>query len=172
MLSIDLFQKRIANISVGSSTVRGQPKRTVKIAREYLKSINLRDFSRINNEEEFNHLLDVHTNKLREELPSKSWGIARKILNLFLFQTSHDIFLNRRYSLDKLIPYLEVPLDNPNAKKLKIFAGLDGVKLEWKNIYSLEPEISAKFQKYAKNYAIKTYQCERCYLDIYWWRSE
>ena len=171
MLSIDLIQKRIANISVGSSTVRGQPEGTVKVAREYLQSIDLKNFFNITNENQFNDLLDKHTNLLKERIPSKSWGISRKVINIFLFQSTHDIFLNKEYSLNKVIPYLEIPLDNPNAKKLKEFAGSD-VKLEWKNIYSLEPEMSVKFQKYAKNYAIKTYQCERCYLDIYWWRSE
>ena len=166
----DLIQKRIANISVGPSTVRGQPRGTVNIARNYLQSINLKDFSNVS-KDQFRTVLDEHTEKLKNELPSQSWGIARKVLNIFLFQATHDIILNRKYTFDKIIAFLEVPLDNPNAKKLKGFAKLHSINLDWKNIYSLRPEVSKEFQEYARQYASQK-ECERCYLDLYWWRSE
>ena len=171
---INLIQERIANISVGSSTVRGQPKKTKEIVINYLKkSINLNEFSDIKDESQFKILLDNHTDSLKEQIPSKSWGITRKVLNIFLFQVSHDIFLNKKYGLDKIIPYLELPLDNPNAKKLKEeFAKSEGKKLDWKNIKSLKPNVNKEFQEYAQRYAKKEYNCERCYLDVYWWRSE
>jgi hypothetical protein len=166
---IALVQKRIANISVGSSTVRGQPKGTVTIARNYLQSINLKDFSN-GSEDQFRRVLDEHTEKLRTELPSRSWGIARKVLNIFLFQATHDVILNRTYTFDKIIAYLEVPLDNPNAKKLKGKAKSEGKTLNWKNIYSLNPDASKEFQDIARQCASqKGY--ERCYLDLDWWRS-
>ena len=166
----DLIQKRTANISVGSSTVRGQPKDTVKNARNYLKKINLKNFSNVN-EHQFRTVLDEHTEKLKNELPSHSWGIARKVLNIFLFQVTHNIILNKKYTFDNIIAFLEVPLDNPNAKKIKGFAKLHGKNLDWKNIYSLRPEVSKEYQKYARQYASQK-ECERCYLDLYWWRSE
>ena len=169
-IPIDPIQKRIANNSVGTSTVRGQPKGTVTIARTFLKSVNLKDFSDAS-EDQFRTVLDAYTSKLKNELPSHSWGIARKVLNIFLFQAAHDIFLNRYYALDKIICYLEVPLDNPNAKKLKKIAKLKGKNLDWKNIYSLAPETSIQFQECARKYAYDKYNCERCYLDIFWWRS-
>lgn len=172
MPPIDIVQKRIVNISVGTSTVRGQPEGTVITARKYLQYVNLKDFSEIINEDGFKGLLDKHTQLLKERLPSKSWGIARKVMNIFLFQATHDIILNRNYTLDKIIPYLELPLDNPNAKRLKKFAKSEGITLEWRNIYSLQPEVSITFQNYAKQYAQEKYNCERCYLDVYWWRSE
>jgi hypothetical protein len=168
---IDLIQKRIANISVGTSTVRGQPKGTVTIARKYLQSVNLKDFSE-GSEDHFRTVLDTNTDKMKHELPSNSWGIARKVLNIFLFQAAHDVFLNRNYSLDKIIRYLEVPLDNPNAKKLKEIVKSKGENLDWTNIYSLAPETSSQFQEYARKYAYEKYNCERCYLDIFWWRSD
>ena len=49
---IDLIQRRIANISVGSSTVRGQnTENTVTIARKYLQLVNLKDFSDANEDQ-------------------------------------------------------------------------------------------------------------------------
>ena len=165
----ELIQKRIANISVGPSTVRRQPRGTVNIARNYLQSINLKYFSNVS-EDRFRTVLDEHTEKLKNKLPSHSWGIARKVLNIFLFQATHDIILNRKYTFDKIIAFLEVPLDNPNAEKLKGFAKLDGINLVWKNIHSLRPEVSKEFQEYARQYASQK-ECERCYLDLYWWRS-
>lgn len=172
MPPIDLIQKRIVNISVSSSTVRGQPKGTVKITRNYLGSIDLQSFSEIHDETQFNLLLDKHTESLKEQIPSKSWGISRKVLNIFLFQASHDIILNRKYGLDCIISFLELPLDNPNAKRLVKYAKQVNKRLNWNNIYSLQPETSNLFQDFAKKYAQDNYHCERCYLDVYWWRSE
>jgi len=174
MPPIELIQKRIANISVGPSTVRRQPEGTAAIARKYLwQPIVIKHFSKVKNEKDFKNRLNTHTSKLKDKLPSKSWGIARKVLNLFLFQAVQDINLNKKYALDKLINYLELPLDNTNGKNLKEFAKkIDGGNLEWKNISSLTPEINEQFQEYAKRCANWTYKCARCYLDVYWWRSE
>ena len=172
MLPLKLVQRRIANISVGASTVRGQPKGTVNIARNYLKSLNLQEFSQSTDEEEFKTLLNKHTQVLKEKLPSKSWGIARKVLNIFLFQATHDILIYKYWSLNRIIPHLELTLDGPNAMRLKKFAKKEGIKLHWDNIYSLKPEVNEEFQAYAKRCAISECNCEKCYLDIYWWRSE
>ena len=172
MIPIDLVQRRIANISVGNSTVRGQPKGTVATARDYFASVDLAEFSRIINEDGFGKILDKHTKLLQKKLPSHSWGISRKVLNICLFQATHDILLNKKYSLDAVIPYLELPLDNPNGKKLRKLARAEGIKLHWTNIKSLEPEMSAKLQAYAKKHARSEHQCERCYLDVLWWRSD
>ncbi|MBI2575207.1 hypothetical protein HYV82_04970 [Candidatus Woesearchaeota archaeon] len=169
---ICLVQKRIANICVGASTVRGQPKRTVDEARKYLKSIKLEEFSTSGDESQFKVLLDNHTGLLKEKFPSKSWGMSRKVLNIFLFQASHDILLNRHYALDGIIPYLELPLDNPNAQRLVKFAKSKNVELEWKNIRSLKPETNEQFQEVAKRCAHDEIQWDRCYLEVCWWRSE
>jgi len=165
-----LTQRRVANISAGASTLRGQPKDSVSIAIKNLQSINLKNFSDVTSDQ-FEKLLDEHVEKLRKEPPSKSWDIARKVLNIFLFQATHDIILNKNYNFKKIIPYLEVPLDNKNAKKLKKLAKKEGKRLSWKNIKSLNPEINAEFQGYAKTICISK-KVERCYLDLLWWRSK
>ena len=152
--------------------MRGQPEGTIATARKYLQSINLRDFSDVASEDQFRNLLDEHTKKLRDELKSKSWGMARKVLNIFLFQAVEHTLLNRNYALDKIIKYLELPLDNPNAKRLRKAAKKDErINLAWKNIKSLSPSTSMQFQEYARRHAYEKHNCERCYLEIYWWRS-
>jgi hypothetical protein len=170
---IDLIQRRIANISVGPSTVRGKGREGTKaIVTKYLgESINLKDFSNADSES-FQKRLDDYTEELENKIPSHEWGLARKVLNIFLLEAAHNIFLNKNYNLDKIISYLEVPLDNPNAKKLKNYAKSDGIDLEWTNIYSLDPKSSMQFQRYARQYASREHNCERCYLDLYWWRGK
>ena len=99
--------------------------------------------------------------------------MARKVLNIFLFQAVEHIVLNKNYTLDKIIKYLELPLDNHNAKKLREFAKQDdNINLRWTNIKSLKPATSMKFQKYARQYALRKKNCERIYLEVYWWRSD
>ena len=187
---IDKAKERIAKTSVGASTVRGQTKGTVAEARKYLiKNINLEDFV---NPDNFQNMLDKHTEILFEKLKNlyesaeknkkrnpPSWGLARKVLNIFLFEAAHNTILNRKYNLEeKIIPYLEVPLDYKNAERLKKHASDEDIELRWTNIKSLNDESSiqeyAKFQEYAKKCALREeYNCKhRCYLELYWFRRD
>jgi len=165
------FQKRIADISIGNTTLRKQGKGATKVAIDYLKKLPLNKLSNIN-EGEFVRLLDEFTTSLQTKIPNNSWGAARKAINIFLFQASCDLHLVQEYQLDKIIPYLELPLDNPNAERLKKEAKKEGIKLKWKNIKGLTPEENKELQKYALKYAKEKHNCERCYLDLIFWRSE
>lgn len=171
MIPINLVQNRIANTSVGPSTLRGQPKGSVKKAINFLKIMSLNDYFNIHKEDEFLSNLNRQTNLLKNELPSQSWGFARKIINIFLLQATHDIYFGNGYNLKKIIPFLEVPLDNPNAKKLREFAKSTGIKLSWSNIKNLSKEDSDSLQIFAQKIAKEKYSCERCYLDYYFWRE-
>ncbi|KHO45518.1 MAG: hypothetical protein QS98_C0010G0044 [archaeon GW2011_AR3] len=170
MVPLALMQNRIANISISPSTLRGQPKGSVKIAIDFLQNMNLQELTNIKSEVEFISWLDSKTHSLMELLPSKSWGMARKSLNIFLFQVVHDIFLSDKNNLRNLIPYLELTLDNPNAKKLMNKAKEEGIKLNWSNINNLQRENSDSIQIFARKLAKEQYTCDRCYLDLYFWR--
>jgi len=169
--SIDKVQKRMANISIGPSTLRGQPKGTIKIAREFLMNFNLNIFNEINSEDDFLNKLDEQTRLLQEKIPSKSWGISRKALNLFLFQSAHDIYLCEKYNLKRLIPFFEVVLDNPNSKRILAIAEGEGIFLIWRNIKSLKKDENYQIQNFAKKIASER-NYERCYLDLDFWRGE
>jgi len=163
------FQNYIAHISIGPSTLRGHKKGTMKNVINSLKEIPLNKLSKINNEEKFIEWLNKQTEKLVCKLPGKSWGTARKTINVFLFHACHNVWLARNYQLRKIIPYLELTLDNYNAKKLKKYAEKEGIELKWKSIKCLTAEENEKFQKYARKYAKERYNLERCYLDVIFW---
>ncbi|MDA2915999.1 hypothetical protein MYX64_04030 [Nitrospinae bacterium AH_259_B05_G02_I21] len=171
MPNINLIQKRIANLSIGSSTLRGQGRNAGRIAISYLKNMDLGEFSNINNELELMNKLNTHTKSLKKQLPNRSWGAARKAVNIFLFQVVHDIYLSEAYNLKDIIAFLEVPLDNPNAIRLVKEARNRNLKLHWRNIKNLNKEDSDRLQEFAKQYAKDKYSCERCYLDLYFWRE-
>jgi len=158
-------------MAVGSSTLRGQPKGSVKTAIDFLCQIDLNIFKNIKSEALFADTLNHQTDLLKELLPSKSWGFARKVLNIFLFQVTHDIYLSDKYNLKKLIPFLEVALDNPNAKKLLKRAKKRSCKFYWRNIKSLMKEENSEIQEFAKKIAREEFGVERCYLDLYFWRE-
>ncbi len=173
MIPIKKVQERTANISVGPSTVRGQETGTVEKARTFFKKLNLNIFSNVRNEADFLKKLDKQTDLLKSKLPKGKWGFARKTLNIFLFQAAHDIYLSKEYGLRKLVKFLELPLDNPNAKILKK-KNKNGKKLNWKNIKSLEKKDSDEFQNVAKEIARnKKYKnCKRCELEFHFYKQE
>jgi hypothetical protein len=167
---VKLIQKRIANTSVGASTVRGQPKNTAQNIRIFLKNIDVFQFSQINQEQEFQYILNQLTNNLIEKMPNGNFGFARKCLNIFLFEICHNTVLVKKYGLDKIIPYLEVPLDNPNEKKLRKEAK-EQKNWNWSSIKKLEFQDSEKIQAFAKKYMKKEHGFERVYFDLINWRN-
>ncbi len=171
-ISIDSFQRRLANISIGITTLRGQGKGAKEAAINYLKGLPLKEFSNVNSMKQFIELLDKFTNELKDKLPNKSWGAARKAINIFLLQSSYHSYISKEYNLEGIIPYLELPLDNPNAKRLISLAQKKDIKLDWKNIRELTPEYSRKIQDFALKLAKEKYNCPRGHLDVIFWRSE
>jgi hypothetical protein len=161
------FQNYIAHTSVGPSTIRGQKRGTKEIVINYLKKLNLGKLSKINDEKDFTDWLNHHTNTLAEKL-RKNWGVARKAINLFLFHASHNLYLQQGYRLRKIIKYLELPLDNYNAKRLKEYAREKQITLKWKSIKSLTRKENKKFQEIAREYA-KEKGMYRCHLDLIFW---
>ncbi|MDI6859344.1 MAG: hypothetical protein QMC85_02490 [Methanocellales archaeon] len=85
--NIKVIQKRVANISIGASTLRGQGALgIVENARKFLAKLDLREFKDIS-ERQFSNRLEKYTNKLMEQFPEgakNNWGAARKAINVFL----------------------------------------------------------------------------------------
>lgn len=63
-----------------------------------------------------------------------------------------------------------MPLDNPNGKRLVTEAKKKKKTLTWTSIKNLKKRDSKDMQEFAKELAEKEHNCERCYLDVYWWR--
>ena len=163
------MKKYVAYTSVGASTVRGQktPGLVSKL-RQLLANVDLGKFARVK-KSEFISLLDAETDAIRRRMPAGTqyWGIARKVLNIFLRGALYNIYLRQKFSLAPLEYLLEIPLDS------LIVAGIKdrspGRSLpRWKGVKHLTEEASAVFQKRALEIASEQ-KLPRVHLDIYLW---
>jgi len=143
----------------------------VKKAREYLMGLDLGEFKDIS-ERQFNNLLKKHTEKLRERFPEgakKNWGAARKAINCFLEDAFYNRFLAKRYNLDRLEDFLELPLDSNTIRRLKEYAGRGNLP-RWRGIKNLKPEDNKRFQECAKELANRE-RTSRIHRDLEFWRG-
>lgn len=173
--------RRLSIISVDSSSLRNQgAPGIIKSARDYFyNSISLDSyFEKLSNPDKFRHFLDNHTNQLLDLFPStgKSWGAARKGLNLFLRDVVYNKFFSDHYGLpsdykkfNETVKYLEVPLDSFVA--IGIFNDAKGILPKWISIKKLTREISDLYQIEAQKIAEEE-QTARVNLDLKYWRQE
>jgi hypothetical protein len=168
---IKLVHKRVASVAVAASTVRGMgPKGTAAQARSFLARVNLKRFV-VASEKEFARVLELTTQSFCRALPKAvgHWGLARKLLNIFLRDAAHNRVLNRKFGLAKIERWMEVPLDSHVGKQLR--AVPEGRHLPaWKTVVGLQPEVSEKFQIAASRLA-KAKGLARVDLDICLWRK-
>ncbi len=166
---IKIIQSRAARIAVGPSAVRGHGNAGVsKAARAHLRSIDLSPFG-TKNERKFRTALDAATENLKRSLPkgAQTWGLARKVLNIFLRDCAYTIYLTEAYDLLLAKKYYEIPLDSITAKELKRAVGHGGLP-PWPGVKHVTPELSAEYQIAALQEAEKK-DVERMHLDAYWW---
>jgi hypothetical protein len=164
------LQRRIANTSVGPSTVRGMgPRGTVEAARRHLVGVELRTFA-LASEQEFVERLDFETDRLMRKLPGEAsrWGIARKLLNIFLRGATYNRFLCGAYDLPCAEPWLEVPLDSHVATGLREEDGGKALP-PWRTVKDLDPVVSRQYQDFAAVVA-KQKGIVRVHLDLLYWR--
>jgi hypothetical protein len=170
------YIRKIAETSIGISTLRGHPKNTISTTRSYLKKLTLDDFQ-CTNVKDFNAVLDKHTIRLSKQIKKLDyrfafWGSARKALNLFLGNAAYHAILRKEYRLDRIEKYLEVPLDKQVANGLITLAEERDIILpKWKTIKGLLPDESNLYQSFANSYA-KELGCTRIQLDLLLWRKE
>lgn len=170
------YISRIAETSIGASTLRGHPKRTIEKVRDYLKTIKLEEFQ-CSTSEDFGRVLDKHTTVLSKKIKtvdpkSEYWGSARKALNLFLGSAAYHAVLRKEYRLDKIEPFMEVPLDRQVAEHLIECATKRSKTLpKWKTIKDLIIDDSNVYQDFALILA-KEKECTRLQLDVLMWRNK
>ena len=168
------YVSRIAETSIGASTLRGHPTGTIQTVRDYLKTIKLEEFQ-CKTYDDFGKVLDKHTTVLSKKIKafdpkSEYWGSARKALNLFLGNAAYHAVLRKEYRLDQIEKFFEVPLDNQVANKLISLAGEKDVLPKWKTIKGLTPENSKLYQGFADKYAKKK-GYTRIQLDTIFWQN-
>ena len=161
-------QSRAARVAVGPSTVRGRGNAgTVLAARRFLGQVDLAEFGV--GPDEFRTVLDRETRALRAALPrgARHWGIARKLLNIFLRDSLYTVYLASAYKLDRAEAALELPLDSITARKLKNL-GSRGALPTWPGVKYLDREVSDRFQEAASVEAARR-RVARVHLDAIWW---
>ena len=176
---ISAMHRRIAQVAIGSSSLRNQgAPGVVECCREYMyEQIDLKLFVRaLAKEKTFQRWLDKHTIALVAKLPkhAKRWGAARKAINLFLRDVCYNTLLAQHIGLpnnvlpfNKAIQWLELPLDKDVAKGLrKEYSTLP----KWPGIRYVKPEISEEYQTAALDWA-KKQRTARVHLDLALWRS-
>jgi hypothetical protein len=161
-------QQRCARIAVSASATRRQGKGTVKAARKFLKDLPLRQYG-TKDARKFRARIDKATNALEHALPSRSrsWGLARKLLNIFLRDAMYTTYLRDHFKLDLAEAYLEIPLDSIVAKSLKAMLPRGALPV-WRGVRNVTPKESEAFQKQASEIARKE-RITRVQLDTYWW---
>jgi len=176
---IKKLKRRIAQISVGPSALRNQgAKGIIDICRYYFEnSIELSEFRTHLESGSYKSYLDSNTTVLLNKFPvdCKSWGAARKGLNLFFREVVYNTYLANHLQIPvnfenngKLLSQLEVPLDKDVATGLRSkFPDLP----KWKSIRSLTAEESEVFQRNAKVYA-RELKVPRVHLDLEFWRAK
>lgn len=161
-------QGRTARVAVSASTTRGQGSGTVKAARDFLCTLALRRFA-VTRAVVFRARLDEATDDLRRALPlgARSWGLARKLLNIFLRDALYTTYLCEKFGLSVAEEFFEIPLDSITSGCLRERAGR-GVLPRWKGVKHLNPGGSDRYQDYAREQA-QARGHARVHLDTYWW---
>jgi hypothetical protein len=170
------YINRVANTSIGSSTLRNQGSSgVIRIARIYLQNLNLYQFS-THSESHFRSVLNERTLELQRQFPSeaKSWGAARKAINIFLGEIFYHRILCAEFKFESIAPFLEIPLDNLVANALRNQALLRNENLpQWPKIKYLDLEKSDMFQNFAKKVAQqKGDGWHRIHLDLVFWERQ
>ena len=161
-------QSRVARAAVAPSAVRGRGMAgVVEAARTFLRGVPLAAFG-TDDQEQFMRKLDGTTARLQNALPADAryWGVARKIMNIFLRDSAYTVYLRESFSLDRAEPYLEVPLDSVTAGC--IIAESAAVLSAWCGVKNVTPKYNQLFQREAAIIA-SSLGTHRVHLDAHWW---
>jgi len=177
------LQRRIAQTAVGASAIRNQGKKgdfgLIKSCRDYFEhELDIEEFfSLLSSEILFKEFLDRHTFALTDKFPetARSWGAARKGLNLFFRDLTYNKYIADKYNLpvdfnenNEKLKHLEVPLDKDVA--LGLHAYFTGQLPKWTGIKHLQPQDSEIYQEKAQELAIRK-DIARIHLDLEFWRE-
>ena len=165
------LQSRAARVAVGPSTVRGLGvSGVVRAAQDHLRTVSLDVFG-TSDEHSFVSALDQHTEALRSALPrgAKHWGVARKVLNIFLRDCLYTSYLRDAYALASSEALFELPLDSITVKTL-CAARKPDVLPTWQGVKHLKRGTNRLYQGEASKVAAEV-GVARVHLDAYWWSA-
>ena len=159
---------RVARLAIGPSTVRGKKgKGVIQNSRRFLRSIRLQSFGV--SDAAFRRVLNRTTDQLARKLPkhSRQWGLARKVLNIFLRDCLYNFYLRRAHSLHRAERFLELPLDSITARQVRQDTRRKK-PTAWPGVRRLPKTLSDEYQNAAQEIARKKGMA-RLHLDALWW---
>ena len=175
------LQRRVAGLVIGGSTLRNMTgPRGVDVARQFC--VNGDVLGRARRTQDFGVELDALTSELTKALPVHTswpdrslWGPARKLLNLFLYESTFNHYLREQFELEFIEQKLEVPLDSFVARgilcdihKYALQFGLG----RWCGVVHVTSEINSSYQAAALRIAeVRQLRC-RAHLDLIYWRQD
>lgn len=163
---LDFVKSFTARRAVGPSAVRGSKQGTVATCREFLRRLDLSKFG-TSDSAKFIAALDHATEQLEGQLRSKhKWGLARKVLNIFLRDSFYTTLLCDAYDLGKAEKLFEMPLDSITAGKLR--EEFNGPLTRWRGVKWTESELNREYQAAALAFATVK-GVARVHLDALWW---
>ena len=162
------LQRKVAFTAIGPSALRGQGKGVLRASQNFLAQISLTKIPKLS-KRKFQSWLEHQTTLLLDNLPIKNrpWGAARKAINLFLRDALYNKYLSKKFDLQLIEKWLEVPLDSVVAKGLKL-NGDRGELPIWPGLKNLTREVSEDFQVFASKQA-RLKGIARGHLDMYLW---
>lgn len=161
-------QSRVARSAVGASAARGRGNTgVVTAARKHLRRLNLARFDA--SPAAFRRALDRETKALLAALPkgARHWGVARKLLNIFLRDCLYTTYLARSFHLARSESSFEIPLDSITALNVKR-AGARGALPGWPGVKHVTPALNDQFQRAAALEAARE-RLARVHMDAVWW---
>ena len=182
---VDMIQRYVAETSVGPSTVRGYVKNTQKICRALLAGIDLAELSEIE-KPRFKSWLNKQTDALHIQLRRQgrrkkgiqTYGIARKVVNIYLHNVFYNCVLNRKYGLENLCDFLEVPIDSHVREWLLLIARntrppltIDPLITRADKIWRIDEKANTAYQDLA-NQVARQLNTKRVNLDAYFYRGD
>ena len=98
---------------------------------------------------------------------ARHWGLARKVLNIFLRDCLYTTYLDEAFHLRRSEALFEIPLDSLTATNLKRGTGR-GALPPWPGVKHLSKPDSVRFQQATEEEARKR-GIARVHLDAVWW---
>ncbi|QDV25967.1 hypothetical protein [Aureliella helgolandensis] len=169
--NIDIIRRYTAYGSVGASTVRGlRTKGVVAAARTALSKVELSRYGTADHAE-FTFALERDTQSVCDGLPvgARYWGVARKVLNIFLRGSLYNIYLSNYFELAQAEALFEIPLDSLSANAIRELASERSIP-RWLGVKYVTPEINERFQRLAIEVATER-KTSRVHLDALFWGS-
>jgi hypothetical protein len=172
------LQSQIARTATGSSAGRGKGNAGVAAAaRTYLAQLDLSKLAA--DPEAFPALLNKRTGSLLKKFEGEArprWGLARKLLNIYLRDAVSNVHLRKAYRLAALERHLELPLDEETATRLRH----DFTRLlrrnpaltplpPWPGVFKLTLAVSRDYQTAAQKVSRSKRLRSRVHLDAVYW---